>query len=356
MSEGRSLKRLVQLVVIDNNYPLLSKVYLQSGMSMAFNLGEFTASPGKDIYLTPDGLCRSFSKDEKKENFGFIQKINFYFINHTNNKGNWNLKNSSFPGRLYEKFTDLEDKQSLKEFMKNKEFDGGYNFSIFPNQSEIKQLKKKYQEAKNSEFSNYCIAHKIIFCIEDNAVSAHMKDGKKEQLEINELIGKAIKEINIAFIWKKQQQMNNFIIRYQTGKLQENNILWLNEQLENVSEVLMSNKSYLWEKIEKGTMNDVNGWNPRSDGENDIRNAPLVPVFRIYGHYALCCLEIFTEMQEEFRYFVCKRCQKLVFAGKKSKRKFCSKDDNKECFMKQQNTRKRKSYKKKKKLKEEEII
>jgi len=342
MSEGRSIKKLVQLVVLDNNRTLLSRVHMQRGMSLAFNLGEFTADPSKDIYMTQDGLCRSFSTDKERQGSYFPQKINFFFIDNTNDDRLYNFRECAFPRRLYEIFTNLKDKQCLKEFMTHKELDGGYDFCVFPNKSEERMLEDKYRKAKQKEFSNYCTTHKVEYI--------------ESKSKINEIAKDVIKKINIDFIWEKQQQMHDFLKKYHTGDLQEHKILWLNAQLENVSEILMNNDNYLWGKIRKGTINDTTSLNKRTDGEKDMRNALLVPAYRIYGHYALCCLEIFIDIQDEFRHFVCKRCQRLIFTGKKSKRKSCSKDDNKKCFMNNQNARKRKSYEKKKKQKEEEII
>ena len=350
MSEGRSIKKLVQLVTIDNNCILPSRLLIQRGISLSFNLGEFTADPFRDIYMTPDGLCQSFTEDDRKQGVKSVQKVKFFFIDNTNDERLYNFRDCAFPRRSYEIFTDLKDKQCLKELMTHKELDGGYDFCVFPNELEMQSLITRYEKSARKEITDYSIAHKIKTCEEANNISSEMKN------EINEIVKNIIREINIDFIWEKQQQMKDFIERHQFGNLPEDKILWLNEQLENVSEVLMNNDSYLWEKIRQGTVTDTTGWDIRTAGEKDMRNALLVPAYRIYGHYALCCLEIFIDIQNEFPYFICGRCKKLVYAGKNSKKRFCSKDDNKECFMEQQNARKRKSYKKKKKLKEEKII
>ena len=113
----------------------------------------------------------------------------------------------------------------------------------------------------------------------------------------------------------------------------------------------MNNDSYLWGKIRQGTVNDTTGWDIRTDGEKDMRNALLVPAYRIYGHYALCCLEIFIDIQNELPYFICERCKKLVYAGRNSKRKFCSKEDDPECFRKRENEWQEKHYNREKKRK-----
>ena len=344
MSNGRPIKKFVQLVTINNNYHLLSRLIVQRGISLGFHLGELTTSPSKDIYMLPNGLCRSFSKYDGKQSFDFIQKINFFFIDNTNSDQLYNFRDCIFPKKLYKVFTELEDKQDLKEFMTQKELDGGYDFCVFPNEAEIEWLEKKHQEAIQKEFYNYCTTHKI------NTREKAKVEWVKSKNKINYIIEDIIKEVNIDFIWKKQQDMKNFIKKYKSGDLPEDKLLWLNEQLENVSETLMNKNNYLWEKIENGTIYDVGSWDiKKTYGEKDTRNAFLVPAYRIYGHYALCCLEIFLDIQEGLPCFVCERCKNIVYTDKKTKQRLCSKKDNLECFREQENKRQRKKYHEKKK-------
>lgn len=341
MSEGRSIKKFVQLVTIDNNRILQSRVFVQRGISLAFNLGEFTTGPCKNIYLTRDGYCRSFSTNEERQGSYFLQKINFFFIDNTDSNQLYNFRDCIFPKKLYKIFTELEDKRDLKEFMTQKDLDGGYDFCVFPNELEKRILENKYRKAKQKEFLNYCIAHKVEYI--------------ESKSKINEIAKDVIKKINIDFIWEKQQQMKDFIKRYLSGDLPEDKLLWLNEQLENVSETLTNKRNYLWEKIENGTINDVGSWDiKKTYGEKDTRNALLVPAYRIYGHYALCCLEIFLDIQEGLPCFVCERCKNLVHTNKKTRQRFCSEEDNKECFRERENKRQRKKYHEKKEEEDED--
>ena len=172
----------------------------------------------------------------------------------------------------------------------------------------------------------------------------------KLQSEVNEIIKNKIIEINIDFTWEKQQQLKDFVKRYLSGDLPEDKLLWLNEQLENTSEILTNKESYLLEKVEKGKICNTDNWDiEKTYGEKDTRNALLVPAYRVYGHYALCCLEIFLDIQKGLPYFVCEKCKNLVYTNKKTKQRLCSKEDNEECFREQENERQRKSYRKKKK-------
>ena len=338
MSKGRAIKKLVQLVVMDTNRLLLSRIFVQRGISLGFNLGEFTADPSKNIYITSDGLCTSYLTDKSR------QTINFLFIDNTNSDRLFNFRDCIFPKRLYVKFIKLKNKEELKELMSRKIIGKEYGFCIFPNESEKKKLENKYQESITKEFFDYCIAHNI----------HTRKKARKEYTEkndlINNIIRNTIREVNIDFIWEKQQQLKDFVKRYLSGNLPEDKLLWLNEQLENTSEILTNKESYLLEKIEKGKICNTDNWDiEKTYGEKDTRNALLVPAYRVYGHYALCCLEIFLDIQKGLPYFVCEKCKNLVYTNKKTKQRLCSKEDNEECFREQENERQRKSYRKKKK-------
>ena len=173
MSEGRAIKKLVQLVVMDTNHLLLSRVFIQRGISLGFNLGEFTANPSKDIYITSDGLCQSFTKDERKQTINFRQKINFLFIDNTNSDRLFNFRDCIFPKRLYVKFIKLKNKEELKEIMSRKIIGKEYGFCVFPNESEIINLIDRYEKASRKEISDYCVAHNI-----------HIQKNKKNSREI----------------------------------------------------------------------------------------------------------------------------------------------------------------------------
>ena len=163
--------------------------------------------------------------------------------------------------------------------------------------------------------------------------------------EIDIITKSKIREINIDFIWEKQQQLKDFVKRYLSGDLPEDKLLWLNEQLENTSEILTNKESYLLEKVEKGAICNTDNWNiEKTYGEKNMKNALLVPAYRIYGHYALCCLEIFLDVQKGLPYFVCERCKNLIYTGKKTKRRFCSEKDNRKCFRARDNKQQEKYY------------
>jgi len=338
MSEGRPIKKLVQLVTIDTNRLLLSRLFIQRGISLGFNLGEFTADPSKNIYIGSDGLCTSYATSESR------QTVNFLFINNTNSDSLFNFNDCIFSKRLYAEFVGLKDKKELEKLMSKKIIGKEYGFCVFPNELEMKNLITRYEKSARKEVSDYRIVHKIKTHEKASNISAEMKN------EINEIVKNKIKKVNIDFIWEKQQQMKDFLKRHSSGNLPEDKLLWLNAQLENVSEILMNKENYLWEKVEEGAICKKGHWDiEKTYGEKDTRNAFLVPAYRVYGHYALCCLEIFLDIQDKLPYFVCERCKNLIYTNKKTKQRFCSEKDDKKCFRARDNKQQENYYNKKNK-------
>ena len=326
MSGGRSIKKLVQLVAIDNNYFLFSREILQRGMSLGFNLGEHTKNPLKDIYMTTDGLCQSFARDERKQVIPHIQKINFTFID---KEGTSNFEASKKLKKVYLEFTRLKNKEELKIFIREKN-----GFCIFPNESEMKILFKEYEKAGITEFP-------IHYAVYKHPVP---KKIKKESDKTIEYSGDKINKVNIDFIWKKQQELKFLVELYSSEDFREHKLLWINKQLENVSEALMSQNNFVWKRVREGGLIKKDDRDLEEvSGMRNIKNLALVSAYRIYGHYALCCLEFCLDIQKKVPLFTCKECGQLNVKNKRS-RKHCSKEENEECFKRHNARRKRKSY------------
>ena len=139
MSEGRSIKKLVQLVAIDNDCILFSRELLQKPLSLSFMLGEHTKDPSKNIYITEKKEIRTILKNGKKQVIPYIQKINFTFID---KQGLSNFRASKQLKKIYIKFIRLKNKEELKKFIEEK-----HGFCVFPNESEMEILLREYQKA-----------------------------------------------------------------------------------------------------------------------------------------------------------------------------------------------------------------
>ena len=328
MSGRRSIKKFVQLVAIDNDCILFSRAFLQKLLSLSFMLGEHTKDPSKNIYITDKGEIRTILKNNKKQIIPYIQKINFTFID---KQGTSNFRASQQLKKVYTGFIKLKNKKELKKFIKEK-----HGFCIFPDELEMKTLFKKYEKAGITKFPIHYAVYKY-------PASQIPKKIKKESDETIKDTGNKIREVNIDFIWKKQQELKNIADLYSHGNLTEHKLLWINKQLENVSDTLMSQNNFVWEKVRDGGLADKDNRSLEEMGMKKIKNLAIVPAYRVYGHYALCCLEFYLDIQNEIPFFTCKECGQLNVKDKRSQ-KYCSRKDNEECFKKYQAKRKRKSY------------
>ena len=325
MSEGRSIKKFVQLVAIDNNCILFSRELLQRQLSLSFMLGEHTKDPLKNIYITDKKEIRTILKNGKKQVIPYIQKINFAFIN---KQGTSNFRASQQLKKVYTEFIKLENKEDLKEFIEEK-----HGFCVFPNELEMKTLFKKYEKAGITKFP-------IRYAVYKHPIP---KKIKKESDKTIRDTGNKIREVNIDFIWKKQQELKNIVKLYSSENLAEHKLLWLNKQLENVSEALMSQNNFIWTKVRDGGLADKDNRSLEEMGMKKIKKLITVPAYRVYGHYALCCLEFYLDIQKKVPFFTCEECGQLNVKDKRSQ-KYCNIENSRECFKKQQNKRQRKSY------------
>lgn len=325
MSAGRLIKKFVQLVAIDNDCILFSREFFQKPLSLSFMLGEHTKDPSKNIYITDKKEVKTILKNGKKQVIPYIQKINFTFID---KQGTSNFRGSQQLKKLYTEFIKLKNKKELKKFIEEK-----HGFCVFPNELEMETLFKEYEKAGITKFP-------IHYAVYKHPIP---KKIKKESDKTIKDTGNKIKKVSIDFIWKKQQELKRIVELYSSKNLTEHNLLWLNKQLENVSEALMSQNNFIWTKVRDGGLADKDNRSLEEMGMKKIKNLILVPAYRIYGHYALCCLEFYLDIQNEIPFFTCEKCGQLNVKSKRS-RKYCSKEDNSECSRKQDNKRQEKYY------------
>jgi len=336
MSKGRSIKKLVQLVSIDNNCILLSREFIQRQLSLSFNLGEYTKNPLRNIYINKKGDAVSFIGLGRKQIISYIQKINFTFID---KKGTSNFNASKQLKKVYTEFVELKNKKELRKFIEEK-----HGFCVFPNELEMAMLLREYKKAGITKTPIYYAAYKYPI----------PKKIKKESAKTIKDVGNKIKKVNIDFIWKKQQELKNLVVLYLSGDFPEHKLLWINKQLENISNTLMSQNNFVWKRVRDGGLIKKDDRNLEEvTGMKKIKNLALVPAYRVYGHYALCCLEFYLDIQNEIPFFTCKECGQLNVKDNKSQ-KYCPKKDNGECFKERQNKRQRKRYNEKKKEKLDE--
>lgn len=325
----RAIKKHIQLVKINNGCCLLSRSVFQGSLDDTFPLSEYTKDPLKNIYITDKNMALSYIGCGRKQLIPYVQMINFVYIEKT---GQANFKGFQFPKKLYVDFINLEQKNDLKDFLEK-----SLDFCIFPTDSEMQQLFKKYRKAGLRGMPIYYASYGY-------------KIPEKLDAQFKEVFFK-IAEINIDFIWEKQQGLKKFVEDYLAGKKHENNLLWLNKQLENISPTLIDHNSYIWERVRDAKLIEKDNRKIEDViGMKSVKNIYPVESYRVYGHYALCCLEIALDIQESLPFYLCSKCGELNYKKPGSKRKTCP-PSNKNCRNRRERERKTISNNHKKKNK-----
>ena len=323
----RAIKKRVQLVKIDNGCCLFSRQSFRDSLDTIFSLSELTKDPQKNIYITDELQTLSFIGYRRKQIIPYVQRISLAYIE---KNGQTDFKGFKFPKKLYVDFINLEKKTDLKDF-----FQKSLGFCIFPTESEMEQLFKKYKKAglRGAPIYYASYGYKISERLDQQFKEAFFK----------------IAKINIDFIWEKQQELKSFVTDHLSGKKTEDNLLWLNKQLENVSMALMDHNSYLWERVRDAKLIEKDERKLEDIMTKKTNEIYPFEVYRIYGHYALCCLEIALDVQKSLPFYACTECGQLNFKKNGSKRKTCPPENK---FCRNQRERKRKEISNKwKKLK-----
>lgn len=308
----KSIKKCVQLITISNDCFLLSGQELRDSISGAFILWELSKWSTKDVFIRNDGSIQSELGYKRKQKILYVQKTNSIFIN---KKGHCHYWNFDFPKKLYLEFINLKSKKELPKIP---------NFCIFPDTSEAKELLKKYKKAgvKEAEFA-VAFGYKI-----PKNISA--SDKKTQEI---------IRLINFDFIWQKRKELKDIVKIYATGKLNYHKLYWLNKQLENVSDSIINPLNFLWKQIEAGEKAERIKDDREAEeivGMENIKKLLLVNSYRIYGHFAYCCLEFYMDILQSKHIFSCENCGQYNYASDHSDRTKCNEDENKDCWLDQQ--------------------
>ena len=325
----------IQLIVFNNELPLLAKTLMGDVPDIA-PIFQHGSTPTSTLFLKPNLSVQGKFRLEGKEQHR-IYHIQEFRFNYIVGKGNRNF-DELIGGRLYPSIVDIKSKNELLQFIANNHPD----FSIVPSSEEQEHLNKKYCDAGLKGYPIFDIVYSV--------------DSKpKMSFPISKDQWEAIKDINRDFFWEKIQKFQSFVQGWVTKEsdkaLSEDTLLWLNRELENVSPILTAYKGSVWERVrddnvKPSTEEEREQLAKKILGLFDARKVAPVFGYRVYGHFALCCLELFYDMQTDLPVFICKRCSTLRAKTFGSKRQTCSKKQNATCFKEGSNKRQMKHRKK----------
>lgn len=288
--------RPIELVTIANDNCLLPRMLIQHVFDSTFLIAGENARTHRDkrdpfdrrrtqrIYINPLGI---------KTNAGnpYIQKVRLGFIDSNGNSHRWG---SDFSEKMYLHFTNIKSDEALDRFIQKT------GFCVFPSEVEVFDLRKEY-EKKEIKFPR-------LFLPGQETTEKRNRDSIK-------IVG-----INKQFILKKKEELRFYVDQHKKGTLRYDQLLWINKQVENVSNILIDGKHFIWKEIVQGTKGKTikDSRNLKEVlGIKEIRGMSIIPALRAYGHYAYCCYEFFLDVLEKNAVLTCKNCDRYFNPDRK---------------------------------------
>ena len=310
----RSIKQHVQLVTQSNDCCLLSYPEMKIRFERAWDLMEFTRNPEEFLYLHPNRTAFA-PRSPWTSFYSYARNIPLYHqkvrLLHIYQSGYLAGKPYTFFSKrkdLYLHFINIKDRARLAQFVNSKE-----DFCFFPNEQEAALLKLKYRETIGTEGREFVYPMK-----EKNSQDIERKT--TEDME-------KIRSINIDFIWEKKEWLRERVESYRKGTMTLRELALLNRNMTQVAEILLNQDDFTMLRAEK-TVNeklwpDERGFNKIIGEErvSDVRG--LVSAYRVYGHFAFCCLEFFLSIRERKNIDRCVACSNYYEKDHGNKR-FCS--------------------------------
>jgi len=316
---NRRIKKTVQLIIQSNGCCLfsvqpISELFVKSkGIA-----GDVGPQPNRTIYFEKNGNGKYFADTNRflKQKFKYVQEINIDYV--LRNGFSYNAS-YDFPVRLYQDFIKINNKKEFKKFIKK------INFCIFPREIELNGLRAKYQSMLLTDEVEHVVAN---FPLEKN-LQKRIKENQEH-----------IQKVNLDFLWEKKEILKMLVEKFNSKEMIYHDFLWLNDQMENSSDVLLDPHHFSLKQI-NSTYEPENDYS-RGDcyREKKLSQTMLVPGHRIYGHFALCCFEFFLDIKDSIAMVICPYCG-CVIGPKNGKKWRCGKEKL-ECVTMQKNEDKRK--------------
>jgi len=321
LAKIKPIKKIIQLVTQSNERFLLPRLrYSETFRTAQMFSGETNRNPKfhgdlfdrpapVTVYILPNGEIQTFRGTDDKREILHLQQVKHQTITKDQKSHHWNF---IFPKSLYLDFINKKSRDDLEKFVLES------NFCIFPFENEQKWLLEKFEEAK--------IPPPFF-------VAKQTKELSHDALTNN--IAHKIFQVNLDFIEKKRQELEDIVYKYAGGTLQYHKILWVNQNMENVSDILFNADSFSLAEILAGGENIKD---TRTDetivGLDAIQKMPIVPAYRVYGHYALCCLEFYLDILRKNKILICQNCGQYnrIKKGGNFDRQTCLKEENPICF------------------------
>ena len=314
----RLLDQHVQLITQSNDCCLLTFSEMKNQFERAWDVMEFTRNPEEFTYLHPDGTVFAHRSPwlgfyAHLDNIpSYHQKVRMFHI-HKNGHILDDTRSLFYPKNkpLFLRLINTKTKDGLDNLMKMTK-----DFCAFPNEQEGQVLASRYKKILGTEKQSFVFPMHIPLSSEDR--------------EENERIERAIRDINTDYLWEKKLYLENIVTSYRDGKIKLRDLSTLYRYMTQVSEVFLDQDDFNLKKLSKdmdaegdGTIADERGFD-EIIGEKSIRDVEtLLTTYRVYGHFSLCCLELFLVIKGERGIDICEAC-KRYYEKKHRSKKYCS--------------------------------
>lgn len=311
------LDRCVQLITQSNDYCLMPDFEIRRIFRRVWDMAEYTKNPERSVYLRADG--RAFTEYEPwishyqnrtpKHPYYYYQFIKTIYLTEAAfiYKEPYTFYSDYQKKDLYLQFVSLKNKDDLEKFVMEKK-----DFCIFPDIDDMKLLIHHYVDEIKT--ARYIFSHTM--------TDPMPEDWEKEYSFAKE----KIRKINLEFLWEKKEYLEKIVNLYREGNLRFMDLSAIHYYLEQSSEIFIDKKYRDVAKINAS----VNFKYPKDRrtqseilGDRKVDDASqIVPGYRTYGHFALCCLQFYLLVKSQKSVAICPLC-KNYFKKEHKKKIFC---------------------------------
>lgn len=303
LNAHKLIKIPIQLIIQSQKYKFVSSDFLKDklgnlskkrtgGLATTWDIDEYGIVHGKDdldnlpLNQKQKELIKKSSRERR-----IIQRVVSYFIN---TEGLYIDESDlqTFPDRLYKKFALLESDEELSRFI------------------------------RQNNFCDFFDANAVIPKAEEDPYLEYFAPTEK----------KPIARLNWLGIYRKHSDFSDIAKRFWKKETQPEDLLYLESELSiNTRKIYFDSKSYKRLKAVDSEMdfadNFLDIFQPKKFDKGYVQG------YQVFGHYAYCCLELYTEIKKkmpEQRFCENEKCGKPLPLFAHGSQKICK--DNPECY------------------------
>jgi len=307
--------------------PTRSEIDRTGGIVSVFH---HTAEPAQNIYITREGKAQGILGQGREQIISHIQMIKVYPIDYNRYSSDMDVP----PENTYANLLAVNNRKNLDAFVTK------FGFTYVLREDEKALIRDLYRKG-GIDMPFLCITE---IEYQDNEADRIVRKRKCSDEWVRKL-----REAHLDLLWEKTERLREFVRQWERDELPENSMIWINRELELVSPIILAHDTYALQRtrttknrMDKLTLSEITG---------SRKAKSLAPRrgYRVYGHFALCVLDLYHDMEAGLRVYACEHCGAIRKQRRNGKRTMCSKTESKKCFSERERERQKKHYEKRKK-------